>query len=293
MRTGYTCALIGSQDIPTELLDNEEQFKHPFFKRFELRHAAAPLDLGRGIYKNYLFPALYGDASCAIAIFHCDYEAVRAQIPDARIEPVKMSRGRSLVVFSCYEYRTVRGIRPYNEIAVAIPVVKKGSLNLPVLTMLLADRLSGFGFHVLHMPVTSEENRIRGVKIWGLPKALERIDIEVRNGLSLTEAYDESESPYFRLRVPVDGTKTHFDLRSSLFSYLGGELLRSTTEFEGDYKVHKAMKTLYRRGLRPQSPCLELGEGGMADRLRALKIEAQPLEFRYAAHMNASFDLPA
>jgi hypothetical protein len=278
-------------ELTPELLANEDRFNDPFFKQFKLRHAEAPLDLGEGISKNYLFPACYGDSSSAIGIFHCDYDAARALIPDERIEPVKMTRGRSLVIFSCYEYRNVLGIQPYNEVVMAIPVVAKGAMNIPVVTMLLGDRLKAFGYYVFHMPVTSQENRTRGHKIWGLPKEVERIDINNDNGHSVTQLFVDSENPYLTIRVPTGGATQHFDGKSSLYSYLEGDLLKSTTQFKGDYNVTKNMGTLLKAGQKSSQASLELGAGAIADKLRSLKIEEQAFQFRYAEHMNAVFDL--
>jgi len=278
-------------EITPELLANEDQFNDPFFKQFELRTAQTPLDLGGGISKDYLFPACYGDSSSAIGIFHCDYDAARALIPDQRIEPVKMTKGRSLVIFSCYEYRNVRGILPYNEVVMAIPVVAKGAMNLPVVTMLLGDRLQTFGYYVFHMPVTSQENRTRGHKIWGLPKEVERIDINQVDGHSVTQLFEDSENPYLTIRVPSGGSTQHFDVKSSLYSYLEGDLLKSTTQFKGDYNVTKNMGTLFKAGQTPTLASLELGDGAIADKLRSLQIEEQAFQFRYAEHMNAIFDL--
>ena len=92
------------------LIDNEDKFGDPFFQQFELRHKETPLQLNDDVSKNYLFPTFYADASCAIAIFHCDYQAARAMMPASGMEPVKMFRGRSLVILSCYEYRNVMNV---------------------------------------------------------------------------------------------------------------------------------------------------------------------------------------
>jgi len=283
----------GNLEIAPELLDNKSAFTNAFFSGIPQRTAPAPLELCEGISKDYLFPTFYGDVSCALAIFHCDYEAARAILPDSRIEPVKMTGGRSLVILSCYEYRNVEGIAPYNEIVMNIPVVTRGSMNIPVVTMLLGDKLKSFGYYVFHMPVTSLENRIRGHKIWGLPKEVERIDIDIEGGQSVTRAYQDSESPYMELRVPtVGGSKQTFDVKSTIYSRLGDDLLQSTTQFRGDFSVTKNMKTLIGSSGKPAMPSLTLGEGESADKLKSLKIEEQAFQFRYTPSMSACFDMP-
>ena len=67
--------------------------------------------------------------------------------------------------------------RPVGKIQPTIPVQHDTRWNLPVIPMLWSDA-PGFGYYVFGMPVTSEENRIRGCDIWGLPKRTHGIDIE-------------------------------------------------------------------------------------------------------------------
>src|SRR3954451_14024187 len=101
-------------DFGAELLDNSAQFNDPFFQRFRLRRAPRPLALTESITKDYLFPTLYADVRCAIGIFHCDYAKAHALLPHPAMKPVRMTMGRAIVAFSCYEYRNVLGVPPYN-----------------------------------------------------------------------------------------------------------------------------------------------------------------------------------
>ena len=286
--------MLANDQFTADLMDNEELFSDEFFKRFELRHRPSPLQLSDSISKDYQFPTFYGDASCAIAIFHCDYEAAKSMMPHPSMEPVKMTKGRSLVIFSCYEYRNVMNVAPYNEIAMTIPVVVNGGMNVPVLTMLLGDKLKNFGYHVFHMPVTSLENRIRGRKIWGLPKTLENIHIETQGSSSVIKASVGDQPPYFQLTVPTDGSAQSFDVSSNLYSVLDGHRLKSETNFKGNFKLNKNMGALLKRDALATEgeSSLVLGEGEEADRLRKLKIEATPFQTRYTPSMNACFDLP-
>ncbi|GLP97975.1 acetoacetate decarboxylase family protein [Paraferrimonas sedimenticola] len=277
--------------IEPELLDNSDQFKHPFFRQFKLRTANSPLALTEDISKDYLFPTLYGNVSCAIGIFLCDYDKAKALLPHPKMKPVAMPKGRALVTFSCYEYRNVSGIAPYNEIAMTIPVMIDPSVNVPVLPVLMDKLFRKFGYYVFHMPVTSLENRIRGNNIWGLPKVVNRIDIEADAQQSVTQAFDEDGNSYFRLTVPTQGAKQAFDVRSNLYSQLGSQLLQSPTQFKAEFNVTKFMNRLWTKG-GADPGVLEIGEGPYADMLRELKIEPQPFQFRFADDMNACFDLP-
>ena len=110
-------------DIDGSLLNNQDRFDHEFFRRFRLRRAERPLQLNATIEKDYLFPTFYRDVTCAVAVFLCSYRKAEALMLHPLIKPVRMPRGRAVVVFSCYEYKHVLGVAPYNEIAMTIRAV--------------------------------------------------------------------------------------------------------------------------------------------------------------------------
>jgi len=278
-------------NIEPGLLANEAEFNDAFFQQFTLRKNKQALELTDTISKDYLFPTLYGNVSCAIGVFLCDYDKAQAILPHPSMKPVAMTKGRAIVTFSCYEYKQVRGVAPYNEIAMTIPVMVDPSVNIPVLPMVMDSLFTKFGYHVFHMPVTSLENRMRGNKIWGLPKEVETIDIGVEGGVSKTTATDELGNEYFSLSVPTSGKTTEFDVKSNLYSKLDNELLQSPTQFKGSFNVTKYMNRLWTSG-GDDPGVLTIGSGPMGDMLRKLDIEPQPFQFRYASHMNACFDLP-
>lgn len=274
-----------------ELLRNEDKFEDAFFKRFRLRNAPHPLQLTDSISKNYRFPTLYSDVTCAIGIFHCDYERAKNIMPHANILPVKMTKGRSLVIFSCYEYKNVMNVPPYNEIAMTIPVMASPSVNVPVLPMIMSGAFRSFGYYVFGMPVTSKENEIRGRKIWGLPKVTQEIDITECDGHCVTVAKDDSGNPYFELQVPMSGKLTHFDVSGNLYSLLNGEILRSETNFIGDFQVVKHMGQLFKKGDKSDRKYLKISNSPASKTLQSLDIEEHPFQFRYTRSMKSAFDL--
>jgi hypothetical protein len=248
--------------------------------------------LSADVTKHYKFPTFYRDVTCAMGIFHCDYEKARKILPDLRMRPVRMPKGRALAAFSCYEYKQVMNVAPYNEIAMTIPVLFDAPLDLPVLPMLLGDRYPGFGLYVFGMPVTSKENQLRGNLIWGLPKVTRDIDTREDGGDFVTTARETTGETHFELRVPMNGAPTDFDVRADLYSKLEGNLLASRTCFQARFGVVKHMGALFRKGMVPDREYLKLGAGPDAALLRGLDIEPQPFQFRFARGMNAAFDLP-
>jgi hypothetical protein len=276
--------------VDDTLVDNAASFNDPFFQRFELRPAPVPLELADGISKTYSFPTFYADVMCAIAIFLCDYGRAEAMLPHPSMKPVTMPGGRAVVLFSCYQYRNVMNLAPYNEIAMTIPIMVGAGYTPPLLPLVMDFKKKGY--YVFSMPVTSLENQIRGTGIWGLPKAVEEIEISTEGSHCTTVAKDEGGEIYFELSVPKEGSAKHFDETGYLYSMLDGQLLKSRTNFKGDFNLTTNASLLWKKGLRAETPALKLGSSPRADELRALQIEEVAFQFRYAESMNSCFDLP-
>ena len=276
--------------LDSSLIENGGSFTDPFFQRFEPRPAPAPLALRDGVSKTYNFPTFYGDVTCAIAIFLCDYGRAEAIMPQPSMKPVKMPGGRSVVLISCYEYKNVMNLAPYNEIAMTIPIMVNAGYVPPLLPLIMDFKKKGY--YVFSMPVTSLENQIRGAKIWGLPKIVEEIDISTEGSHCTTIARDENGEVYFELTVPKTGSIKHFDETGYVYSMLDGQLVKSQTNFKGDFTVDTNPSLLWKKGQRAETPVLKLGTSSRAENLKALQIEEVAFQFRYAESMNSCFDLP-
>jgi len=283
-----------SMNIPAEMPDNGKDFSNDFFRRFTLRPMASPLVLPGGISRQYLFPTFYGDVTCAMAVFLCDYkkaEALVARELHPLVKPVGATRGRAIVAFSCYEYRNVMNVRPYNEVAVAIPVMVNTPFRPPLLPMIMGG-FTRFGYHIAAMPVTSEENRIRGNEIWGLPKVTREIDIDLEGTDCVTTAKELDGTTYLQIVVETDGTPTEFDVSSFLYTRHGGVIMRSETRFNSVFNVKKHMGLLVKKGKSAPRSYLEIGDTPSGKPLRDLDIEEHPFQFRFARGMSSCFDLP-
>jgi len=283
MKTNYT--------IEPNLIDNDPDFKDDFFQRFQLRHADEPLQLTDSISKNYKFPTFYKDVTCAIAIFFCDYKAAQAIMPHPSMKPVKGTLGRAIVIFSCYEYKQVLNIKGYNEIAMTIPVMVGGGFSPPLLPLVMKN-FKKTGYYVFSMPVTSQENQLRGLKIWGLPKVTEEIDINIENDICSTVAKDEQGETYFELKVPTKGKIQHLDETGYLYSLKEGHLIRSQTNFQGKFHINKNFSPILKKNAGKDEGWLKLGHSQRGETLKKLKIESKPFQFRYCPNMNSCFDLP-
>jgi hypothetical protein len=266
------------------LLANEDKFQDDFFKRFPL--VKRKIQLTDTLEKEYDFPTLYGDVTCAQAIFLCSYDAALALMPHPKVKPVKSLKNRAVLAISCYEYKNVLGIPPYNEIAFTFAV----EVDRPkdrVLTPLIFDDYSGY--YVFSMPVTSRENCLRGNNIWGLPKVTQEIDIDVSGDEALVTAYEKGVA-YFSLRMPKTGKSTEMDVVSYLYSKLDGKMLKAQTCFKGDFQINKNMGVLLNPSKQPEKPYLTLGDTPAGEVLKSLQIGPTPLQLRYVEHMTACFD---
>jgi hypothetical protein len=203
--------------------------------------------------------------------------------PTPALRPVLLTPGKAITIFSCYEYKNVMNVPPYNEIAMTIPVMAGKGINVPALPMLFGNLFKRFGYYVYSMPVTSLENQIRGRKIWGLPKVVEQIDITHSDGKCTTTAYDADGKPYFEFWAPETGKAKHFDVASNLYSVLDGKLLQAQTCFKADFAVNKKLGV----------SCLKVFDDSPSGKvLKDLEIDDKPFQTRYAEHMTACFDLP-
>lgn len=275
--------------INEKLVDNSTLFQNEFYNRFDLQKHT--LKLNDEISKQYLFPTFYGNVTQSVGIFLCSYEKAKRLMPHKNLLPVKMGFGRTLVIFSCYEYKNVHQVVSYNEIAMTIPVMANPLVNIPLLPMVLSSMFKKFGYFVFSMPVTSIENQIRGQKIWGLPKVVQEISCINKDGYHISTAKEETGEDYFELKVPVSGKKTELDENGYLYSNLNNKIVRAQTCFKGQYNINKYMKRLISSD-KTENSFLTLGDTKSGKILQNLEIDSQPFQFRYAENISSCFDLP-
>jgi hypothetical protein len=272
-------------EFDNTLLQNEDKFTDEFYKRFQL--TKRKIQLGDVMEKEYSFPTLYGGVTCAQAIYLCSYEKALALMPHKKIKPVRMPGNRAALAISCYEYKEVMGVPPYNEIAftIAVEVDKEKS---PVLLPLLKNTNSGF--YCFSMPVTSRENCLRGNYIWGLPKVVEQIDIYSDGDDCVIKSYEADGTEYFSLRVPKSGKPQEFDATTYLFSKLNGKILKAETNFKATMNINQFAKTLLFKSAKPKKEYMKIGDTKSGQLLKSLDISPLPLQFRYAENMTSCFD---
>ena len=268
---------------------NQNLFHEPFFQRFsQIKHA---VKLSTNTYKNYHFPTFYKDIRFATIAFLCSYEKAKALMPHSKIRPVKMTRDKAALIFSCYEYKTVKEIEPYNEVGFLIPVLANSSFKTPVVPLMMNKYFRKFGYHVISMPVTSLESKIRGDEIWGLPKQVNEISYAATESVFSCTIKEETGEDIVKLNIPQTGNSKHLDETTFLYTQKDSEILKSQTWFKGDFVVNKFSRQL----LKPTdcgSQFIEIGNSKTGQLLKSLEVENHPFQTRYSNKLTSAFDLP-
>ncbi len=177
---------------------------------------------------------------------------------------------------------------PYNEIAIAIPLRLDGKSGPTLLGAFAAGPNSGY--YIACMPVTSDENRMRGHHFWNLPKISRRIDVAEAEGFCRFDSYGEGGELDISLSVPISGRPKAMAVRSFLATRQGGKIMRNPTAFEGDFAINLDAATII--GAKGGAQALTLGKGEASDILRRLVAETRALQTRFTSSMSSCFDLP-
>lgn len=218
-------------------------------------------------------PILYGDVQVAYTFFRADTAAVTPLMAGTGLQEVPYSTSGCLVGVACYEYRDTT-VGTYNEVGVVVPAVPAGE-HVPMggLPDLLRTRTRPeerrAGFHVLHLPVTTELANAGGRELWGYPKFVTAIDVALRDrSLACTVHDPDGPGTILRLEGSLGPGLRAPSLPLLTYSVLDDRLLRTTVDVRGGMRAHAG------RGLR-----LDVGTSyhPMADTLRDLGLdEAAP-----------------
>lgn len=252
--------------VPTHLAPNKERTNlSPFLNSiFQLEIPMLEFErMGK-------LPVFYYDNTSITAAFTASTKAVKALLPDPDMHPIEVFPGRTVVTFSCFEYRDT-DIDPYNELGIGF-LISHGKKRLPGLPLLKGLINKHFEAFVWQLPVTTEIARWGGVELYGFPKFVADIDF-TRNKKTT------------RIKLAVDG---------SHILTLEGKNLSTRPQKNpmryGAYSTkdgHSLCANVYTNPLQyaqtlmPNAATLELGTHPIADTLRTLKLSKRPLMYQY------------
>lgn len=229
-------------------------------------------------------PMHFYDASNVISVFKANDQGVEALLEGTGLQSALRAGNCPLVFLSFYEYRHT-GVGPYNEVGVAIPVVRKGchQPRNSFFDLLAKIDNSHVGYHIVNLPVTTEEADSAGKEIWGYPKFVTDIPFSLDKGKFSSEVKDPVNGSIACLSGNLNlGIKSPC-LSGVTYSHLDGDILRSAVNARGSYRVHpfhnlrlsmgnsdhEMAKNLNALGLHNQRPITVLSCTNFQSRLNA------------------------
>jgi hypothetical protein len=232
-------------------------------------------------------PFVARDACMVAAFFRVSAARAAAALAGTPFAPVRLLGGSAVAALAFVDYRDTP-VGPYGEAMAALAVVPEGVAPppLPAVRLLRASSRRDVGFHILDVPVTGRAPYVNGRELWGFPKFVTRVDLDVdpeTHGVRGVLHAPAGDEPILVLEgrvgpgIPVPAMDLVF------YSVLGGRVLRTVANARG--RTHLAL------GARL---ALRVGRGthAMADRLEALGLSsahpvAAELCTRYQVVLNA------
>ncbi len=147
-------------------------------------------------------PIIYRDATATTAVFAVEPDAARRLLEPSGLVPLIFRRRRAAVAISWFDYRDT-SIGPYHELSIA--VLAHHPLDEPRYPLLGVLRGRGVvGGHILHLPVTTQIACAGGRELWGYPKFVAEMPIEMTSGRMQAALVHEGQR-VLSMRVPVPG----------------------------------------------------------------------------------------
>ena len=217
-------------------------------------------------------PICYFDASHDMALFRVDAARAAAKCQDGPLEPVLVSR-RAAAILSFFKYRDTT-LGPYHEVGLAVLVTPRGQGQTlrSFADLLQQTRSESLGSYVLDLPVSTQLAKAAGCEIWGYPKFVTRLPIELDADRFQAQVLD----PDGRLIVELAGQRGHVlpeelpGMALVTYSMYGGQMLRTRVETRATYQTsgggslqvavgnspHRMARNLADLGLHGQTPKL-------------------------------------
>ncbi len=222
-------------------------------------------------------PCFYYDNMALSLLYSAPLERLRALLPDARYEPLRLTGRRGLLGITAFNYRDT-DIGPYNELSIAVLLERPGTGGFPPLGLLRQNWRQAFHAFVVELPVTTEIARRGGVEFYNYPKFLADISFTDR-GDRLSCRLAEEGKEILAITIPKLPTRKGRVATYYTYPCRGGEILRAEVRMN-PLEVGMAF--------RPRSVELTIGRGHrVCDRLAGLGLGSRPLAVQYLARMQA------
>ncbi len=225
-------------------------------------------------------PILYYNSTAIFACFLVDADRAAHHLPDA-LEPVLLAPGRALVTVAFFHYID-SSVGPYQEMGLAIgarPVssYRKHAPFYPHLSLYP-------GMYVLDLPVTTEVALHAGRDLWGYPKTVTPIDVQLRAGQidCAVLASDRAEA-LCALRGRAGRAWPWSAPNLLTYTCKQGQLLRTTIRMRGTMHVAQAGDVRLELGTATQDLGRHMHDLGLAGRRPFIVQYGQGLRARLPA----------
>jgi hypothetical protein len=222
-------------------------------------------------------PCEVRDATSGAATFVVAAEPARRLLEGPDFELALVAPGRALLAIAAIDYRD-NDLGDYNEVSIAFFVRPRGErAGLPWLGT-WADLVRGrLGVWIRHLPVDQSFTCEAGRRIWGYPKTVQQIDIELAPTRATCRLVQDGQHA-LTLSLPRGGAKSLPPREMVTYSYV-----------DGTPRVTRAVQSCEGFGVRLGGASLELGSGPIAEELRSLGLPKRALMCSWMEHFRASF----
>jgi len=224
-------------------------------------------------------PCIVRDACSATATWLVPTRAAEALLPGPDLEIAEVLPGRGLLSIACIDYRD-NDLGDYNEVSIAFFVRRRGERNIRYLGAALDMMRGTLPTYILHLPVNQSFTCEAGSAIWGFPKTLDEVSIDVSDD-RLRCVWNKGGQNVLNISLPTGGTRRFAEQELSTYSYIDGRLHRTpfTSSAEG-LGVHRG-------GVN-----IALGAHPIADELRSLGLPKAALMSMWMGKMRGRFEAP-
>ncbi len=180
-------------------------------------------------------PVLYRDASALLAYFRVSHRRAADVLAATPFAPVRFVTGFAMAGIAFFDYRDCTA-GPYRECALVVAAAPRSwkAPILPVVDLLRGTAHRAIAYHVLDLPVTTPLADAAGRELWGLPKFVTPIDVDLGpEAVACAVHAPEGGSPILTLAGRLGGGLSVPAAGLLIDSVVGGEPLRTVVDVRG------------------------------------------------------------
>lgn len=227
------------------------------------------------------YPTHFRDGHSLLGLFPVRADVADRHLAEHGLTAARIRPGKALLALAGVRY-TDSDCGAYDELALSFFVTLPGSRRrLPLVgtwRALSAGRLPSFTWR---LPVTTELSRDAGVQMWGFPKTVEDVEVDVLAGRA-TVTWRDRGRLVLRYSLEAEGDETLGPISPPVLTSIGG-------------RTHVSHLTQRYRDMSRQRPGgeLELGDHPVADELRELGVRPRAMVGVFNGHLSFEIGAPA